>query len=218
MKKQILSLILALAMVLSMSVCAFAADENTITKKDGTAEVPLNGEIMDNKDIALISVVVPTSIDFQIGTEAMAGVTDITVAKIGENDSNNLTVGTSGRKFVQLVSGTGTVTNNTQGNAIKLEISKVADDASNPLLSKVNLALAPASTADAATAMASYKLTAGDSSIVLSNSMATGDTLDLKVFGQGAEGTYSGTSYPVNLPDGTATVTVTLKVSLADAT
>lgn len=215
MKKQILSLILALAMVLSMSVCAFAADENTITSKNGTADVPLKGEILDNKDVALISVVVPTAIEFQIGTEQVGG-TEYTANKIGEGAA----IGSQGvgRKFVQLVSGTGTVTNNTESKNIKLEVSNVTDDASNPLLSKVNLALAPASITDAATAMATYKLTAGASNTVLAASMSKGQTLDLKVFGTAGEGTSGGINYPVNLPDGTATVTVTLKVSLADAT
>lgn len=213
MKKQILSLILALAMVLSMSVCAFAAAPNEITQRDGTADVPLKGEVLDNSLVALISVVVPTDICFQIGTEQV-GSSEYTADKIGT--SANIGAAGVGRKFVQLVSGTGTVTNNTVGNDIKVEISNVVDDASYNLLDKVELALAPANTADATTALASYKLNAGAANTILSSRMSNGDTLDLKVFGQGGKGTVGGVSYDVNLPDcSAATVTVTLKVSLA---
>lgn len=217
MKKQILSLVLALAMVLSMSVCAFATSTNEINQRGGLADVPLNGIVLDNSLVSVISVVVPTSIDFQIGTEAL-GASESAVAAMG----TNTTLGNagSGRKFVRLVSGTGTVHNNSTGNnPLKLEVVEVQDDGHYQLLEKVKLALAPADTSSTAIAMQNYRLQAGSMNMILAQSMTDGSTLDLKVFGEAGEGTYNSTSYPVNLDDCSAlSVLVTMKVSLVNPT
>lgn len=201
MKKQILSLILVLAMVMTMSVTAFATDING----DGdTADVKLMGEIMDDADVCLISVVVPTSINFQVGTKSTSN---------SANQINNPSVSAGGREFVRLVSGTGTVTNNTEGKAIKLDITNVSQSGDGNLLDLMYLAVAEATT-DQVSAM-NNKLTDGAVNINLSNSIAgDGGTLKLKVFGQGAQGVFNTTPYPVNLPDGDYTVTVTMKVTL----
>lgn len=68
MKKKLLSLVLAGAMVASTSVSAFAAD-TVVNKNEGTANVTINGSV-DNNDgqsaAGTISVSVPTALNFKV--------------------------------------------------------------------------------------------------------------------------------------------------------
>lgn len=71
MKKKLLSLVLAGAMVASTSVSAFAAtDTDTVVKKDnGTANVTINGSVYGNSGeipSGTINVSVPTALNFKV--------------------------------------------------------------------------------------------------------------------------------------------------------
>lgn len=71
MKKKLLSLVLAGAMVASTSVSAFAAtDTDTVVKKDnGTANVTINGSVYGNGGeipSGTINVSVPTALNFKV--------------------------------------------------------------------------------------------------------------------------------------------------------
>ena len=73
MKKKLLSLVLAGAMVASTSVSAFASTENTkeVTTDEGTANVEIKGFVDDDAGVApsgTISVSIPTSLQFQVNS------------------------------------------------------------------------------------------------------------------------------------------------------
>ena len=72
MKKKLLSLVLAGAMVASTSVSAFADTANTIEKDGGTTNVTIKGAVDNNNGTSpsgTISVSVPTSLGFSVNRE-----------------------------------------------------------------------------------------------------------------------------------------------------
>lgn len=209
--KKFVSIVLAVLMVMSLTTVALAADnkitasgDNTLTKN---TQVALNGKITD--DAVLLSVVMPTGIDFTIGTTATSNAT------VNEKNTANASENASGGNiFSTLISGSGTVTNNSNVD-IKLEITDVADK--SDLLKKVDLAVV-SDELDETTAMKA-PLEAKDysaSPIVLASKLAaTNGTTTLTVAGKGCQGQYSGLNKDVNLDKGNYVVTTTLKISVA---
>lgn len=87
MKKKLLSLVLAGAMVASTSVSAFATTPNIqeVTTNEGTANVEITGNIADSSGDILpgtISVTVPTTANFVVNDDGLSGST-ITVTNAG---------------------------------------------------------------------------------------------------------------------------------------
>lgn len=209
MKKN-LSMILALVMALSVSTSAFAADQ-TITEMGGgtTAQgnIDLNGTITDQA--ILISVTMPTSMVFTIGTEAATG------QVVTNPDSPTATTpGTDDKVFSTLITGTGTITNRSN-KPIAVDIVNVTD--SYNLLKRVDLALIAGPDVSISTAM-TKKLVAGAGKTALVGLMgANGSTLDLKIYGRAKTANVSGTEYPITLPTSSAVVTTTLKVTAVTA-
>lgn len=204
--KKILSLILALAVVMSMSVCAFATETTTVEaagddKTTAEGKVDLVGTVYEGA--VLLSVVMPTTLTFQVGTEQSS-------AQLADKRENG-SITTGGYIFASLISGEGTVTNNST-HAIDLYISKVED--TNGLTDKMNLGVT-GNALDEATALSSY-LTTATTDLKLSSNIATeGGTDTLKVVGSAAKGNVSGGSFDINLAAGDYTVTTTLKVAVA---
>lgn len=122
--KKMLSVVLAVAMSMGLSSAAFA---DTITKDGKGADIPLYATVSEGQ--ALISVVMPVSIDYQIST-------------VQKN------IGTTQRpeyinEFVSLVSAEGEFKNNSTCN-IDLDITKIqSEDAATdvPFINVVSLAL-----------------------------------------------------------------------------
>lgn len=88
MKKKLLSLVLAGAMVASTSVSAFAATESTkeVTTDGGAANVEIKGFVDNNAGVApsgTISVSIPTSLQFQVNNEGKLTGSNITVVNNG---------------------------------------------------------------------------------------------------------------------------------------
>lgn len=72
MKKKLLSLVLAGAMVASTSVSAFADDKEVVTENNGTANVTIKGAVDSNAGNApagTISVSVPTALSFSVNNK-----------------------------------------------------------------------------------------------------------------------------------------------------
>lgn len=72
MKKKLLSLVLAGAMVASTSVSAFAEDKEVVTDNNGTANVTIKGAVDSNEGNApagTISVSVPTALSFSVNNK-----------------------------------------------------------------------------------------------------------------------------------------------------
>ena len=72
MKKKLLSLVLAGAMVASTSVSAFAADTEVVRDNNGTANVTIKGAVDSNEGNApagTISVSVPTALSFSVNNK-----------------------------------------------------------------------------------------------------------------------------------------------------
>lgn len=93
MKKKLLSLVLAGAMVASTSVSAFASTENTkeVTTDDGTANVEIKGFVNNNDGVApsgTISVSIPTSLQFQVNNEGKLTGSNIKVVNNGLDQVN----------------------------------------------------------------------------------------------------------------------------------
>lgn len=84
MKKKLLSLVLAGAMVASTSVSAFA--DTVVNKNDGTANVTINGSV-DNNDgqpaTGTISVTVPTALNFRVDKDGTVSGGSIKVVNNG---------------------------------------------------------------------------------------------------------------------------------------
>uniref|UniRef100_UPI0031B7F2B9 hypothetical protein n=1 Tax=Anaerolentibacter hominis TaxID=3079009 RepID=UPI0031B7F2B9 len=145
---------------MSMGSTVFAKDvtdkSTTEVTKDGTSnDMTLKGTVGE-PGADLISVVLPSSINFQIGTDD-AG------------------------KFKNLITSTGTITNNST-IGVKIELAEVKDNGG--LLGLVDLALAPKDE-DSATVMTTYKLSAPLATPVeLATNLEKDGTLSLKVFGQ----------------------------------
>lgn len=88
MKKKLLSLVLAGAMVASTSVSAFAAtDTDTVVKKDnGTANVTINGSVYGNGGeipSGTINVSVPTALNFKVDKEGVVEGSSIKIVNNG---------------------------------------------------------------------------------------------------------------------------------------
>lgn len=201
--KKTLSLILALAMMLSMNVFASATD---VKQDGGTANVALEGKI--DEEANLLSVVIPTSINFAVGT------VEETTEQLASDKYNTTNLTTGGYVFNTFYSGTGKVINNSASQNVKIEITEVIDDASK-LLDKIDLALS-STDLDETTALADPLEAGANQSIVLVNSLdAAGGEAELSTVGQAAYAVKGRDSYPVNLTAGTCTVTTVLKVSAA---
>lgn len=95
MKKKLLSLVLAGAMVASTSVSAFAATESTTTgkteisagKNEQNVDVKVTGNILDNRGNAMpgtIKVTVPTATTFNVTKEGQLNSADMTIRNEGD--------------------------------------------------------------------------------------------------------------------------------------
>lgn len=85
MKKKLLSLVLAGAMVASTSVSAFAAD-TVVDKNEGTANVTISGSVDDDEGhqaSGTISVTVPTALKFQVNNKGNFTGSKITITNKG---------------------------------------------------------------------------------------------------------------------------------------
>ncbi|WP_418453984.1 hypothetical protein [Allofournierella sp.] len=194
--KKALALVLALAMMCALAAPVMAADSDnkTVTNEDGQ-EVWLNGET--KKDAALISVVMPTAINFQIATKEDGGVLTL-------DDSDP---GTGG-----VVSGTGKFTNNSN-RSVKLTLSEVGDAAVTPtvgFLSVLDVYLAPASLTRADVFEATdkdYKLSVGSGLNRELGTMGLSGTLEFKIFAKDNE------TDTTSLADGKYQLRTVMKVS-----
>ena len=194
--KKALALVLALAMMCALAAPVMAADSDnkTVTNEDGQ-EVWLNGET--KKDAALISVVMPTAINFQIATKEDGGVLTL-------DDSDP---GTGG-----VVSGTGKFTN-TSNRSVKLTLSEVGDAAVTPtvgFLSVLDVYLAPASLTRADVFEATdkdYKLSVGSGLNRELGTMGLSGTLEFKIFAKDNE------TDTTSLADGKYQLRTVMKVS-----
>ncbi|WP_346968145.1 hypothetical protein [Clostridium disporicum] len=88
MKKKLLSLVLAGAMVASTSVSAFATTPDTqqVTTDEGTANVTIDGSVDSNtgqQAAGTISVSIPTSLQFQVNTSGDVNGSGINVVNNG---------------------------------------------------------------------------------------------------------------------------------------
>lgn len=86
MKKKLLSLFLAGAMVASTSVSAFADTANTIEEDGGTTNVTISGSVDDdegNQASGTISVTVPTALKFQVDNKGHFTGSKITITNKG---------------------------------------------------------------------------------------------------------------------------------------
>lgn len=128
MKKKLLSLVLAGAMVASTSVSAFAADNviNSSDNSDATTNVTITGEVLDNNGIrpeGKFNVTIPTATSFTVDQHGNLQGTTITVSNKGTQD-----IDVYAEKFVDTQNGTG--------------ISVVAeDDLESALRTSVSLSL-----------------------------------------------------------------------------
>ena len=90
MKKKLLSLVLAGAMVASTSVSAFA--DTTIKdsdKTEPTTEVTITGQVLDKNGVApagTFNVTVPTAASFTVGTDSSVTTADINIVNNGEQN------------------------------------------------------------------------------------------------------------------------------------
>lgn len=86
MKKKLLSLVLAGAMVATTSVSAFADDTHEVTSYDGTANITVDGSVNADNDspaTGTVSVTVPTALSFQVSAKGVVTGTSITVTNNG---------------------------------------------------------------------------------------------------------------------------------------
>lgn len=90
MKKKLLSLVLAGAMVASTSVSAFADDTKDITIQQGEreVEVQVTGDIADNNDQVLpstVTVTVPTSASFRVDKKGVLTSAEMKIVSNGDS-------------------------------------------------------------------------------------------------------------------------------------
>lgn len=86
MKKKLLSLVLAGAMVASTSVSAFAATDTVVKENNGTANVTINGSVYGNDGeipSGTISVSVPTALNFKVNKEGVVEGSSIKIVNNG---------------------------------------------------------------------------------------------------------------------------------------
>lgn len=194
--KKALALALALAMMCALSAPVMAADSDskTVTNENGQ-EVWLNGET--KQDAALISVVMPTAINFQVATKDVSGTLSL-------DDSDP---GTGG-----VVSGTGKFTNNSNCS-VKLTLTEVGDAQVTPsvgFLSVLDVYLAPANmTRTDVYAAADYKLAVGSGLNRELGTMGLGGTLEFKIFAK------DNSADSTSLADGKYQIRTVMKVSTA---
>lgn len=117
MKKKLLSLVLAGAMVASTSVSAFADDKDITVENKGTShEVEVTGNVADTNDNILpgtITVTVPTTMAFTINKE-------------GNIDGGDITIRNKSTESVEVVAKEFIDSNPTSGIIVKKE-SELAD-------------------------------------------------------------------------------------------
>lgn len=92
MKKKLLSLVLAGAMVASTSVSAFAADK-VVKEENGTANVEISGVLESNSGVSpagTISVSVPTALNFKVNKDGQLTGSTIKITNNG-TDAVNIT-------------------------------------------------------------------------------------------------------------------------------
>ena len=95
MKKKLLSLVLAGAMVASTSVSAFAATDKVVKEENGTANVEISGVLESNDGVSpagTISVSVPTALNFKVNKDGQ--LTGSTI-KITNNSTNAVNIAAS---------------------------------------------------------------------------------------------------------------------------
>lgn len=86
MKKKLLSLVLAGAMVASTSVSAFAADDAVVRDNNGTANVTINGSVYGNGGeipSGAINVSVPTALNFKVAKNGDVTGSEIKISNNG---------------------------------------------------------------------------------------------------------------------------------------
>lgn len=223
MKKKNLSMLLAGAMTVGMIGSASAVtpaaeigsshtiQENGGTDQTGSADVELVGKV--SNEAVLLSVVVPTRIDFIVATKPAENGQVIADRK---GAGANAMSGGDYFVFNGLISGTGTVTNNSNV-PVKLQLTGVQDAGGLTDLMDLALTSDSLSAVDALQNPLEHKdYTAAP--ITLVNSIAIGGgTAELKVVGDGAQGTVTGGGLgDVHLPNDDYTIKTTLKVSYAD--
>ena len=205
--KKTFAVLLAAILTMSLSTTALAAETQDVTGKGEDnkvtvdTELPLHGEVTNSA--VVISVVMPTSIDFTIGTK-LAAAADISEEPVTKEES--------APTFDTLISGTGNVTNKSNV-AIDIDVTGVTDK--DKLLSLVDLALGSGNIAESAALANSLDKVSAENSIKLVSGLATSGSTTLKVFGKGKTANASGTDYPVKMDPKTYTITTTLKVSVA---
>lgn len=122
MKKKLLSLVLAGAMVASTSVSAFADDKDITVENKGTShEVEVTGNVADTKDNILpgtITVTVPTTMAF-------------TINKDGNIDGGDITIRNKSTESVEVVAKEFTDSNPTSGIIVKKEADLALADVTN---------------------------------------------------------------------------------------
>lgn len=130
MKKKLLSLVLAGAMVASTSVSAFADDTIQVEhNSEKQIEVPIQGDIEANNGTTLpgsITVTVPTSASFRVDKE-------------GNLTSGNMSIVNKGNKAVSVIASKFIDTNGSKGiNLVKTEGELDANDRSKVYLKLAN--------------------------------------------------------------------------------
>lgn len=145
MKKKLLSLVLAGAMVATTSVSAFADDTHEVTSYDGTANITVDGSVNKDDDspaAGTVSVTVPTALSFQVSTKGVVTGTNITVTNNGMGDidvyadrftDNNPTSGITVKKKSELQQDTHTRDNIVlwlRGNASSIAYFKTEENSS----------------------------------------------------------------------------------------
>lgn len=86
MKKKLLSLVLAGAMVASTSVSAFADTDTVVKENNGTANVTINGSVYGNGGeipSGTINVSVPTALNFKVNKEGVVEGSSIKIVNNG---------------------------------------------------------------------------------------------------------------------------------------
>lgn len=211
MKKSNISMLLAGAMTLGLATSALAAGSQEI-KQAGDIDVPLKGLV--EEDNKLLSVVMPVSIDFTVATKAA----DSDTVETKGSDNATTTQQSDSHVFKALYSGTGTVTNNSLKQDIKLELVEVSDP--QGLLNRMDLAL----NSDEYTDTTSLKTTK-KAGIVLATKIegrkqesdTSGSSINLQVVTPAKQRqgicTTDGEQYPVNLPAGNYTIGTVMKIT-----
>lgn len=107
MKKKLLSLVLAGAMVASTSVSAFAADNviNSSDNSEPTTNVTITGEVLNDSGVkpeGKFNVTIPTATSFTVNQKGKLQGTTITVSNKGTQD-----IDVYAEKFIDTKNGTG---------------------------------------------------------------------------------------------------------------